>query len=61
MKIINSVREQQVICQELINDKNKISYDKKRGHDIFGNNTLLRNIGVKKFKSAKQALLEYKK
>ena len=41
--------------------KNKISYDKKRGHDIFGNNTLLKNIGVKKFKSIKQALLEYKR
>ena len=41
--------------------KNEISYDKKRGKDIFGNNTLLRNIGIKKFKNVKQALLEYKK
>ena len=41
--------------------KNKISYDKKRGKDIFGNNTLLKKIGIKKFKNIKQALLEYKK
>ena len=50
-------------CKILNNSflKNKISYDKKRGKDIFGNNTLLRNIGIKKFKNVKQALLEYKK
>ena len=41
--------------------KNKISYDKKRGKDIFGNNALLKKIGIKNFKSIKQALLEYKK
>ena len=39
----------------------KISYDKKRGNDIFGNNMLLRKIGFKKFKSIKQSLLEYKR
>jgi len=41
--------------------KKKISYDKKRGNDIFGNNMLLRKIGFKKFKSIKQSLLEYKR
>ena len=50
-------------CKILNNSflKNKISLDKKRGKDIFGNNSLLRNIGIKKFKSVKKALLEYKK
>ena len=51
------------VCKILNNRffKHKISYDKKRGNDIFGNNTLLRSIGIKKFKSIKQALLDYKK
>ncbi len=41
--------------------KHKIIYDMKRGKDIFGSNTLLKKIGVKKFKSIKQAILEYKR
>ena len=51
------------VCKILNNKffKHKISYDKKRGNDIFGCNILLRSIGIKKFKSIKQAILEYKK
>tara|TARA_Y200000002_G_C22577119_1_gene619187 strand:+ start:22 stop:843 length:822 start_codon:yes stop_codon:yes gene_type:complete len=50
-------------CKILNNkfSKKKISYDNKRGKDIFGDNTLLRNIGIKKFKSIKKALLVYRK
>jgi len=41
--------------------KKKISFDLKKGKDIFGDNTFLKRLGVKKFKSVNQSLLSYKK
>ena len=42
-------------------NKKEISFDLKRGKDIFGDNTFLKRLGVKKFKSVSQSLLSYKK
>ena len=39
----------------------EIAFDLKRGKDIFGDNTFLKRLGVKKFKSVSQSLLSYKK
>ena len=41
--------------------KSKVSYHLKRGKDIFGDNSLLKKLGMKKFKSVNQSLLSYKK
>jgi len=41
--------------------KRNISFDKKRGKDIFGNNSLLKKLGIKKFKNIHQILSSYKK
>jgi len=58
-KKINLIDACKILNNKFFN--NQISYDKKRGNDIYGNNMLLKNIGFKKFKSIKKALLEYKK
>jgi nucleoside-diphosphate-sugar epimerase len=41
--------------------KKEISFDLKKGKDIFGDNTFLKRLGIKKFKSVNQSLLSYKK
>ena len=45
----------------LIFEPNKnLKFDMSRGKDIFGNNKLLKSLGINKFKSIKKTLLSYK-
>ena len=37
-----------------------LKFDMSRGKDIFGNNKLLKSLGINKFKSIKKTLLSYK-
>ena len=41
--------------------KKEMIYDLKKGKDIYGDNALLRKLGIKKFKNITQSLLSYKK
>ena len=41
--------------------KKNISFDKKKGKDIFGNNYLLKKLGIKNFKNIYQIVSSYKK
>ena len=41
--------------------KKKIFFHKIRGRDIYGNNTMLKKLGFKKFRSIASSLLSYKK
>ena len=41
--------------------KKKLSYEKKRGKDLFGNNNLLKSLGKNKFKSIIKIIKSYKK
>lgn len=50
------------IC-EMINNKNmkkKITYEEKRSDDMFGNNSLLKKLGKKRFKNIKNIINSYK-
>lgn len=40
-------------------DRNKIIFDNKRGGDIYGNNTNLKKLGIKKFKNIYQILKSF--
>tara|TARA_X000001036_G_C20685920_1_gene807626 strand:- start:1902 stop:2735 length:834 start_codon:yes stop_codon:yes gene_type:complete len=44
-----------------IHFKKKLLFEKKRGGDIFGNNSLLKRLGIKKFKNINQSISSYKK
>jgi nucleoside-diphosphate-sugar epimerase len=51
------------VCK-ILNDiyfKKKLSFGKKRGKDLFGDNSLLKKIGIKKFKDIYQTISIYKK
>ena len=41
--------------------KKELSYEKKRGKDLFGNNNLLKSLGKNKFKSIIEIIKSYKK
>ena len=47
------------ILNKKISNKN-LKFDMMRGKDIFGNNKLLKRLGINKFKSIKKTLLSYK-
>ena len=49
---------------KILNDKfvkKKVLFDLKKGSDIYGDNSLLKKIGIKKFKNIYQILSAYKK
>ena len=56
---INLINACKILNKKFV--KKEISFDLKRGRDIFGDNTFLKKLGVKKFKSVNQSLLSYKK
>ena len=58
-KKINLIDACKILNKKFV--KKEISFDLKRGKDIFGDNTFLKRLGVKNFKSANQSLLSYKK
>ena len=58
-KKINLIDACKILNKKFV--KKEISFDLKRGKDIFGDNTFLKRLGVKKFKSVSQSLLSYKK
>ena len=58
-KKINLIKVCEILNKRFVHQN--ISYDKNKGKDIFGDNKLLKSVGIKKFKSIKQALLSYKK
>jgi len=41
--------------------KKETSFDLKKGKDMFGDNTILKKLGIKKFKNINQTLSSYKK
>ena len=48
---------------KILNQKNSnknLKFDMSEGKDIFGNNKLLKSLGINKFKSIKKTLLSYK-
>ena len=51
------------ICKLLVPKKkiDKITFKKKRGEDIYGNNSLLKKLGKKKFKNNNNIIKIYKK
>ena len=58
-KKINLIHACKILNKKFI--KKEISFDLKKGKDIFGDNTLLKKLGIKKFKDVNQTLLSYKK
>ena len=58
-KKINLIDACKILNKKFV--KKEISFDLKRGKDIFGDKTFLKRLGVKKFKSVSQSLLSYKK
>ena len=58
-KKINLIQIAKIIQKKKTN-KN-IKFDKKRGGDIFGNNNILRNLGLSQFKGINQIINSYKK
>ena len=55
---INLIEACKILNQKISNKE--LKFDMKRGSDIFGNNNLLKRLGLKKFKSIKQTLLSYR-
>ena len=55
---INLIEACKILNQKISNKE--LKFDMKRGSDIFGNNNLLKKLGLKKFKSIKQTLLSYR-
>lgn len=51
------------ICKLLVSKKKieNLTFDKDRGEDIYGNNSLLKKLGKKKFKSINSIIKTYKK
>jgi nucleoside-diphosphate-sugar epimerase len=59
-KKINLIKACKIINKKFVKKKG-ILFDLKRGNDIFGDNTFLKKLGLKRFKNVNQALLSYKK
>ena len=49
------------IINKYYTHKKTVKFDFKRGGDLFGNNNLLKSIGIKKFKDIHQIIREFKK
>lgn len=49
------------IINKYYTHKKTVKFDFKRGGDLFGNNNLLKSIGIKKFKNIHQIIREFKK
>ncbi len=58
-KKINLIKACQILNKKYV--KKNISFDLKKGKDIFGDNTYLKRVGIKSFKNIKQSLLSYRK
>ncbi len=56
---INLINACKILNKKFV--KKEVSFNLKRGKDIFGDNTFLKRLGIKRFKSANQSLLSYKK
>ncbi len=58
-KKINLIKACRILNKKYV--KKRISFDLKKGKDIFGNNTFLKRVGIKNFKNVTQSLLSYRK
>tara|TARA_A100001015_G_scaffold283896_1_gene349713 strand:- start:1817 stop:2650 length:834 start_codon:yes stop_codon:yes gene_type:complete len=58
-KKINLIKACKILNKKYV--KKEVLFHLKRGKDIYGDNTLLKSFGIKKFKNASQSLLSYKK
>ena len=56
---INLINACKILNKKFV--KKEVSFDLKKGKDIFGDNAFLKRLGIKKFKSVNQSLLSYKK
>ena len=59
-KKTNLIKACKIINKKFVKKKG-VSFDLKRGKDMFGDNTFLKKLGVKRFKSVNQSLLSYRK
>ena len=63
LNICSGIKINLITICKMINSKNaqrEILYEKKRGGDMFGNNSLLRKLGKKNFKNIKSIINSYK-
>ena len=58
-KKINLINACKILNKKFV--KKEVFFDLKKGKDIFGDNTFLKRLGIKKFRSVNQSLLSYKK
>ena len=58
-KKVNLIKACNILNKKYV--KKEVIYDLKKGKDIYGDNALLRKLGIKKFKNITQSLLSYKK
>ena len=58
-KKVNLIKACNILNKKYV--KKETIYDYKKGKDIYGNNALLRKLGIKRFKNIRQSLLSYKK
>ena len=58
-KKVNLIKACKILNKKYV--KKEMKYDLKKGKDIYGDNALLRKLGIKRFKNITQSLLSYKK
>ena len=58
-KKVNLIKACDILNKKYV--KKEMIYDLKKGKDIYGDNALLRKLGIKRFKNITQSLLSYKK
>ena len=58
-KKVNLIKACDILNKKYV--KKEMIYDLKKGKDIYGDNALLRKLGIRRFKNITQSLLSYKK
>ena len=56
---ISLIKACKILNKKYVNKE--VLFDLKRGRDIYGDNALLKRLGIKKFKNVNQSLLSYRR